>query len=282
MTELATAYHDDGTQAIIETATRAAEPQRLEPDAELYSVIVPEGGVLEVVDVKASLARHQDQPARAHGTYRAATVQSFLDVVGRHEGENLTIWVHPTNGHIVGVLNDHGAGQAAQWGDHRVNLQLLATEEWTRWLSHDGKLMSQESFAEHIQDGLSEIADPPGAELLEIAQTMQGNVGVAWKSGVRLADGQVQMGYAETTDATAGRDGNLAIPTEFTLVMAPFIGENAGTHHAHLRWRIKSGQLSIGYKLDNPQRFLRDALDRVAERVAARHPNVVFFGEPRN
>lgn len=273
---------DGDLRAVIDTAIRSAEPHELDEAGQLVGVVVPDGGRLELVDVTARLAGHQPEPARASGTYKTATVQSFIDITRRHESTTLTVWVHPTSGRVVAVLNDHGPSQDPEWGDHRAELQLLHTEEWQRWAKHDGKLLDQESFAEHIQDGLTEIASPPGAELLEIAQTMQGTTSAAWKAGVRLADGQVQIGYTEQADATAGRDGQLAIPTEFQLVLAPFVGEDVVAMDAHLRWRVRGGNLHIGYKLDNPQRVLRDALEKVAARLGEEFPGAVYFGEPRS
>jgi len=273
-----------GIEAILDTAIRAAEPQPIDTNGDLVSVVVPTNGRLELVDVKAKLAHHQAAPDRARGTYKAATVQSFIDFVTRHEddGDTLTIWVHPTSGRIVAVLNDHGRDQTPQWGDHRVDLQLIVTDEWQRWTRYDGHFLGQQEFAEHLQDGLTEIAEPPGAELLEIAQTMQGSVGVTWKSKVSITDGSVQFGYVEEADAKAGRgDRELSVPSDFKLVLAPFVGEGVAELDAHLRWRMNNGQLKIGYRLDNPQRVVREALERIAARLADNFPSQVFLGEPR-
>jgi uncharacterized protein YfdQ (DUF2303 family) len=268
---------------IAEIATRAADPNPLDPDGRLIGIVLPEGARLQLVDVAAELAEHQPQPERATGTHTASTVQSFIDLAARHDNGSgtLTVWVHPTSGQIVAVLNDHGRGQDAQWGDHRVRLDLLKTDEWKRWLALDGKLSEQEAFAEHIQDGLTEIAEPAAADLLEIVQTMQGATSVAWKAGVRILDGSVQMQYVEEADARAGSDGELGIPAEFTLVIAPFVGEPPATILARLRWRIKAGKLLLGYKLDNPERVLRETLEKIAERLTGEFPGTVYLGTPR-
>jgi uncharacterized protein YfdQ (DUF2303 family) len=267
---------------IADLATRAADPNQLDPDGRLLGVVVPDGARLHLVDVTAELAKHQPAPERATGTHTASTVQSFIDITRRHErGDDLTVWVHPTSGAITAVLNDHGRGQNPQWGDHRVRLDLLKTEEWKRWAALDGKLIEQEPFAEHIQDGLTEIAEPAAADLLEIVQTMQGATSASWKAGVRIVDGSVQMQYVEEADARAGTDGQLSIPTEFTLVVAPFVGEPPATILARLRWRLRNGKLHIGYKLDNPERVLRETLEKIAERLEAEFIGAVYLGSPR-
>jgi uncharacterized protein YfdQ (DUF2303 family) len=266
-------------QLVKDTALAAAEPKVL-AETELVAFLVPDGGRLELVDLHEKLKRYATTPARAAGTHQAATVQAFIDITARHQSEALTVWVHPASGEIVAVLNDHGGEQAPGWGDHRVALKMIETDEWKRWKKLDGQLVKQEPFAEHIQEGLTEIAAPPAAELLEVVTTMQGNVGVSWQNGVSLRDGALQVKYVEQTDATAGRDGNLSIPTDFTLVMAPFIGEDVVQIDAKLRWRIRGGELTIGYKLDNPERIVREVLEKIADRLRDEFPGVVYLGSP--
>lgn len=262
---------------IVNTALAAAAPERLDR-TEIYSVVVPNDGRQEIID----LERFQAYPRRATGRYQVASVEAFIDLTKRHhDAAATTVWVHPISGAVVAVLNDHGASQDPEWGDHRVNLQLLPTNEWMRWISNDGKLLDQETFAEHLQDGITEIADPPAADLLEIAQTMQGHTNASWKSGVSIRDGSVQIGYTEEATAQAGRDGNVAIPEIFTLVLAPFMGEEPVEVRARLRWRVPSGKLRIGYKLEQPERVVQNALEKIAARLRDEFPDVVFLGEPR-
>lgn len=271
------AEHPDA-QVVVDTAISAASPTELDPGL-VYSVVAPNGARQEIID----LERFEKTPRRAKGTYKVATVEALVDVTNRHEdGQDTTLWVHPTSGDVIAVLNDHGPGQSPAWGDHRVHLQLLFTDEWKRWIGHDAKLLSQEAFAEHLQDGITEIASPPAADLLEIAQTMQGATEVAWKAGVSIRDGSVQIGYTEEASAKAGRDGRLEVPEIFTLVMSPFIGEEPVEISARLRWRVKGGGLLIGYKLEQPELVIRNALERIAARLRAEFPARVYLGQPRS
>lgn len=266
-------------ERVEKTAQAAVEPKVL-AERELVAFVVPEGARLETVDLTDKLKRYQETPKRAVGTHHASTVKSFINVTHRHAGPCLSVWVHPTSGAVTSVLNDHDDGQAPGWGDHRVELKLLVTEEWQRWKALDGRLVEQQAFAEHIQDGLTEIADPPAAELLEVVSTMQGNTGVTWGSSVSLRDGAVQMTYIENPDASAGRNGALAIPQDFTLIMAPFIGEEPITISATLRWRVRNGALTIGYKLEQPDRVIREVLEKIAARLDEEFPGLVYTGMP--
>lgn len=273
------------TQALVDlelvksTAIASVEPRVL-AEGELVAFVVPDGARLETVDLHEKLKRYANAPARAAGTHQAATVQAFINITTRHKSElHTTIWVHPVTGVIVAVLNDHGDDQAAGWGDHRVELKLTATDEWKRWTALDGQFLDQQKFAEHIQDGLTEIHSPPAADLLEVVQTMQGSTNASWANGVNLTNGAVTMKYVENVDATAGSGGNLTVPTDFKLVMAPFIGEDVVEIDAKLRWRLNGGKLSLGYKLDNPGRVVREVLERISTRLSEHFDNV-YLGSP--
>jgi uncharacterized protein YfdQ (DUF2303 family) len=259
--------------AVIDAARRATEPKPLDT-TEYYAVPGADGDV-EVLD----LERYRPAPDRARGVYRPATVQSFIAYVNAHaDEEHSTVWVHPTEGRVVCVLNDHSA-ESAEWGDHRVELTLLVTDEWKFWLARDGQLTGQEEFAEHIEDGVRQIVEPEAATMLEIAQSIHATTKASFRSATRLADGEVQMAYDEEVEASAGRKGELSIPREFVLALPPFVGEEPYKLTARLRYRLNSGTLRIGYRLDQPDAVVRDALEHIAGTLGDQFKRV-YMGTP--
>lgn len=150
------------------------------------------------------------------------------------------------------------------------------------WLRLDGKLVGQEDFAEHIEDGLQDIVTPDGATMLEVAQSIQGTKSAEFKGARRLQDGNIGVEWVEETTATAGSRGDLEIPERFELALAPFEGEDAYRVNARLRYRIRAGDLLLGYRLDRPGDVLRDAVDTVRDRLGDRFQvDRVFVGRPR-
>lgn len=271
--------HIDDVQAAI-AVTREAEAGVLRPiddSVRLYSVTVPMGYHRETID----LERYGLRPSRAVGTVRVQTVDDFSLYVARHDDpEATTVWADIDTGKLVGVIDDHSDADAG-WGEHRVELTLKPTEAWLHWTKRSGTLMDQETFAEHVEDGMSEIVEPSAAELLDIVTTMQGHTNAEWKNAVRLQDGSVQFVYNEEATATAGGNGELQIPQTFKLGIAPFLGEDRYALTARLRYRVKSGKLEIGYKLDRPGDVVRDAIDQIATRLAQSFPDRTFIGIPR-
>lgn len=238
-------------------------------------VIVPDGGKAEVVD----LERHSLSPWRPRGTARPKSVESFIDYVKRHADARTTVWVEPDSGKVVAVLNDIGAEQSPEWGDLRAELVLPVTPEWEHWASRDGTYGTQREFAEHLEEGIDEIREPSAAELLEVAQTMQATVTAEFRSASRLHDGTIVAQWAETVDARAGQAGDLTIPQQITLGIAPFYGEQPYAITARVRYRIAQGELRIGYKLDRPDVVVRDCLTSIRDRIKEEFASV-YIGTP--
>lgn len=247
---------------IVELAQQATDDRVLLTDDPHY-LQIPEGSKIEMLPGAALRPWYQDAPERFTGVSYPGTVQAFIDYVGQFKDNQVTIWVPVTQGKIIAVINDN-ADQPG-WGDFRAELTLTETPEWKHWISANGKDMNQEDFANHIEDGMDEIIEPPAADLLEMAQSIHATNDVRFKSQRRLASGEVQFEYTEEIDATAGTDGKLKIPAEFELAIAPFVGEDPYKVNARLRYRLGQGKLAIGYKLIRPDAVLRDAYQRIAD-----------------
>lgn len=128
--------------------------------------------------------------------------------------------------------------------------------------------MTQADFAEFIEDNAKDIVNPSSAEVLEIAQSLQVKRGVEFESGTRLADGNVQFGYRENTTATAGNVGQLSIPEKITLALRPFKNGEQYAVNAIFRYRLQGSQLTLGYKLQDPEKVIEDAFESVAKEVS--------------
>ena len=79
--------------------------------------------------------------------------------------------------------------------------------------------------------------------------------------------------------AAAGRSGQIEVPSTFVLMVAPFIGEEDVQLAARLRFRVGGGRLTLGYVLDRPHVAVRDALERITDRLSEKFPNT-YVGEP--
>lgn len=290
---MAAALPADNLQAVINAALASAEPKEVHASGEAYVVVAPAGATIETVRFMPD-PDYDQFPSRPRVTYRPATADAFVGICKRHlDADRSTVWAHPTRGRFVAVFDDnqapdapleHSDQPASHWREHRAVLELTHTPEWLHWTSKDGQLRDQVAFAEHIEDGLTEIASPPGADLLEMAQTFHAHTTAAFRSAQRLQSGQVQVRYDEEIEAKTGRGGDVEIPALFSIVVRPFLGSEPVLMDARLRYRLGGGKLTLGYKLDHPDLAVRKVIDRIRTEIEAElgeHlQGSIFVGEP--
>lgn len=218
---------------------------------------------IEVIDHEHLL----DRPRRRRGTVTALDADSFSLLVtdlGAQNGKT-SIYADITVLKLTAILNDHDVD--AGWRDDRVELSIVRTPQWTRWLSLHDKLSEQTAFALHIEENLADIVDPPAADMLELAMSFEATIDATFKSASRLKDGARQFTFNESIEARAGKDGSITVPEGFTISVSPVEGSDPVTVRAKLRFRLNSGQLKIGYSLEDPAGVERKAFDDVVAKV---------------
>lgn len=274
-TELRSAANDGGVQAIIDTAQRAADPKPVEPGS-IYLVATANGDV-KTIDLYDA---HRPTPARKTGTTTVRDAASFAAFWAKHSDNTSEVYADADRLSVTAVLNADSP-TAADWGDHRLRLELRETDAWKQWAANDGKLLEQEQFAEFIEDHLPEILDPAAAEMLEIAQSISGTVKAEFTSGTRLATGQRQLSYVETITTKAGQKNNLVIPETFIVGLLPFEGLTEGYRiTARLRYRIEGTGLRIGYKLDRPGDSRKKAFEDITAAIGEQITTPILNGTP--
>lgn len=239
--------------------------------------IVPDG--LKVVDLSDRLPA----PRRLQQKLIAYTPKSFVDYVNEFGDKGTTmIFAAPEFNTITALLDYHRSATEPSWLGHSIQLRLKPTKEWSEWVAHSGSqnAMSQVPFAHFLEDHIKDIAEPNGAELLEIALTIEATKGISFKSHRRLSDGSVLAMYTEDVKGTA-QDGKMQIPTEFVLGLVPYEGVQKYRVNARFRYRISDGALVVWYELERPDDVLKDAFTKIVEAIAtgtADHARGVLAG----
>lgn len=270
-----TATSSTEAEAIAALAEAAIESETLDPTV-IYGVTVPAGAEHQVVD----LERFLPQPRRKTGRVSLHDGESFATYVVKHKIDGATtMYADVRAQRIVAVLDDASSADAG-WRGHVATLDLKRTDAWQAWVARDNQLLGQTQFAEHIEDNLADIVTPDGATMLEIAQTFQAHSNVRFESQRLLSSGQRQFVYVEDTTASAGTKGDIEVPKELTLGLAPFEVGELYKVTARIRFRIDSGSLRLGYKLDRPEDILRQAFADVVKDVQQRTSENVLYGTP--
>lgn len=233
--------------AIIETAILTTEPAELQP-GKIYGWLGPNGHVTQI-DLTGD--EYLEQPRRKTGTITVRDRSSFVEYWNKHANlDAAEVYANIDADVILAVLDAH-TSSAAGWGRHRLVYRLHRSRAWNTWAEHDGRLMSQTEFAELLEANLPHIAEPDGAELLELAQTFTAHTAVSFKSGALLANGARELIYSEEVEASGGRGGKkIVIPKQITLVIPVYEESLPSTVTARFRYRINNGDLRLGYVLD--------------------------------
>lgn len=276
MSNQGVAGYEPGTpenEVLLDVLTRAVEPTALEAGT-VGSVVVPRSASLVIINSESQL----DKPKRKRGRVQFWDALSMAKYVNDHKSSATVLYTDDQDATVLAVLNDHTTTDAG-WGDHCATLKLRATKSWQRWRSLDNKLMPLSELAEHIERHLIDIVDPDGTTLLELAQTFQATTTVDFKESRLVDNGQRQFQYTENIEAKGGSRGDLTIPKEFTLGIAPFENTEPYKVTARLRYLLREGRLTIGYVLINPEDIEREAFRDVVESVGDATTLQALYGE---
>jgi uncharacterized protein YfdQ (DUF2303 family) len=270
--------NDEGTsgaQAIIEAGLHLGDIRKTSAGREF--VVLPEGSALRDLDLLL------DNPRRQKASVAVTEVDSFIRYLKAFGGSNARTFaaINPEAGTAIfsAILDYHEGNEGtAGWGGHRVTFQAIQTPEWKVWSKNDRKPVGQSEFARFVEDNLGDIVQPDGAQMLEIAKTLEAKTSVDFKSGIRLENGDHHLHYVTETTGRAGGKGELEIPGTFVLGIAPFQGGPAYKVSARLRYRISEGHLSLWYELVSPHKVVEAACKEIVDTINSETGQQAFMG----
>lgn len=234
-------------------------------------LVLPDGH--SVKDVESLML----YPVRARGTIELRDADSFITVVKKHASAATELYANLKSMTFAAVFNDHLPAQAG-WRDHKATYACPVSVEWGIWKKQDGQAMSQADFAKFIEDNALDINSAPdetgsptapsGAEMIEIARTLEAKKKVNFASAVRLDNGQVDFTFEEQIDSTAAK-GRLQVPQEFKIGVAVFEGGEKYAVACRLRYRIgDKGSLFLWFDIVRPHKIVEDAFNSVKKLIA--------------
>jgi uncharacterized protein YfdQ (DUF2303 family) len=230
---------------------------------------VKETGEIEIVE------RLCGTPTFRRGDVGFYEALSFSRFVKRFRNDSTVIFADPHHmatadkpaPRFTALIDYHEKGYSqtdgAKWDLFRAVLPLRHTVAWLTWAAANGKPMTQGDFAQFLEDNLSDIAEPDGAKLVEIARTLEATTDVSWQSHVRADNGAHRFAYLETINgsATTAKDGKIEIPQELTLALQPFEGAKVYPVKARFRYRLAGSKVTLWFDLVRLQDVLKEAFN---------------------
>jgi len=204
-------------------------------------IIIPDDHSLK------SMPELRVNPDRIKQKTSHTTADSFINYYNEFATDDSVIFINQDGPSFNAVIDYHG--NEPGWNEHHASFILEPTKEFDNWKDHDKQWMNQVDFGLFIEENLEEITHPSGAEMLEIALSIQATTKTKFSSAQRLDNGQTQLTFAEEINGTAGAKGELKIPQTFKIGLRLYEGGEAYEIEVRLRYRISQGQLTLCYEL---------------------------------
>ncbi|MBO3751576.1 DUF2303 family protein [Streptosporangiaceae bacterium NEAU-GS5] len=279
--------------AIVDALSEAWIPDTLKP-GHIYGYKLRDR--VEKIDLSDI---HLERPRRKKGTFAVTDAASFGIYYRKHSDTGSEVWADLDRSTIIAVLNAHettlideipgeeggevrrvfDADATARFGDHRLTLTLAKTKAWKAWMAGNEHDFGQIEFAEFLEDHLPDVAEPPGADMLELVTKFHATSEASYSSAIVLQNGDRQLTYTDVTNARGG-GGTIEIPRTFKLYLRPYEDSEPVTISARFRYRVRGGKLTLGYILDEPDEILRQAFGQVSATIAAELNTDVMNGTP--
>lgn len=254
------------TPAEVEAVRDIVKAQAVIQSSEGVSFVVAPPGY-SVKDITADFEKARSQPDRKRGTAVLHSADSLLKYMVEQAGEATGYVYADIDARTITTVFDDFKGKHPAWRQHRATFKAELTPEFAKWLKFNENRFSQVEFAEFIEDNIADLPGTIGGTLLKVATTISATTGIQFASARRLHDGQTQLVYNETINATAG-DGEITIPPMFTLGLRVFKGDSEFyAINARLKYRLNGGGVTFFYELDRHERALEDAFNGYVEKV---------------
>ncbi len=225
---------------------------------------------------------HAPHPERVKANVTVLDPQSFIEYYTLFNDPNSRIFADETKLTVLSVLDYHAAGEgnAPRWGQHRVTLSLRQSEEWKVWTGRNNQVLTQQQFAEFLEQNAVDIVNPAPAGIREIAEDLEATVEVDFASAQRQAGGKVNFRYTETTKTTVSGGKQITVPDQFVIAIPAFIGGERVEMQVLLRYRIKEQKLAFFYTLVRPEAVIRTAFAAARNQIADALKATIINGSP--
>lgn len=263
-------------------AARLANPQLFFSDGRNF-VMLPEGYRLHETTDPDRL------PSRIKQHVVVDDLDSLTAYANRFSDARSILIADEDRGRITAHLDwhrDNNTGTEvgnleAQAAQHSVDLILRDSLEFARWNAMEAgpkgdKMHGQEEFARFIEENIADLDDPDPSTMLSICRDLEVSSGHAFKSGVRLENGDRSFKYETDTKVMS----EIQVPTEIGLSIPLYFGEQPTEVRAKFRFRANAGGLFLGFVWHRVEYKRRAVFREMAFKAAEETGLPVYFGRP--
>ena len=271
---------NETVQSLIELGRQTAGPTTIQMVQGIpVPFIIVQGKVTPLPDLKFN--EHANTPERIKQNVTVTDPASFIEYYSLFADGDSRVFGDESALKILAVLDYHHAeGDGPRWGQHRLTLGLRSSTEWLTWWKSNNTQMTQQQFAEFLEQNATDIVTPDPAAIREIASDLECTVDVDFASAQKQAGGRLNFRYTETTKTTVSGGKQVTVPDQFVISIPAFIGGQRVPVQALLRYRIKEQKLIFFYTLIRPEEVVRMAFNDARQEIADKLTVSIISGSP--
>lgn len=220
------------------------------------------------------------QPVRKRGQAAFDDLDSFATYI--NEQKNGTSRAFVTTAGLISVIFDFHGKDTAGWCENSAVFRPTFDPAWERWSRVNGQPMTQAALVEFLERNFTDIVDPVGAAVLELAENLSAKVNARFDSKLGVSDGRTRLLFEEDIEVRGGSKsvttGEMELPRSLLVRFPIFLGGPAQDYPWRLRPIVANRQL--GFRLDfvqAPEAVLH-ALELNEERFAEKTELKPFRG----
>ena len=290
---------DSNVAAALEFAEEASqcEPLGEEIMGIPRAIIVP--AARRVESLKAVIDSYRAAPERMSGTAQLYDLASFIAHVKRSTPSpvDAAIFAQVASPPSLLAVYDYGRPTDPQRMEHRALYGFPISTAWKRWIGAAGRAHTPRSFAELIEDGIVDIADPSlageqasrfasllgcsfasPARMIELSRGLTVREKTKVHAAANLSSGEVQIQYVN--EHTNEKGEPLNVPGAFLLVVQPFEGSDLYQVPVRLRYRVVEQSITWAIEPWRHEAVLEHAVNEAIVKVREATGLPVFNGRP--
>lgn len=275
-------------ETLAKVEDRILFPQLADLDAVPLAIIRDSDRVHVLKDLVLASDERRPRPRYRSGESNHYELDSFLEHVNRYKTVDSVAWADQNGLRVLcvydadpsTVVQENPTAVLAGWGRHRSVYEATASDEWKRWTSVEDKYLSQDDFAELIEESERLINGkgglPKAVELLEMARDLRVYTKGTFERKIDPTTGQYAMVCKHEHESHS-----TSIHPKFQLGLRVFEGGVAYAVDVAVKFRVQTdGRPTFSVAMLRRSEIVRDAFNEIRTAVHEKTGIPVFAGVP--
>ena len=241
--------------------------------------------------------RRKERPLRVEGTSTLQELDSFVALANRFKRPSSAVFADIDATKLTAIFDYHDptgekdGAEIARWGKHRAVYTAPRSRQWQAWVALEGKPLTQDQFAAHLEANLDDLTLPPEARaksedgvareygaparVLDMARRLQIFQKGEFSRAVDPVNGNMQLVVRQENEPQSTK-----IYGGFWLGIPVFEAGAPYAVEARIQFRMIEARPTFAYALHQKDEVLRHAFGEVRARVVKDTGLPLFAGRP--